>query len=149
MLPIANILPTSLLVPISFTRRWVPFSITWSWLSVYWGGVALGSHLMSGGMSYIVRELESLLSDNDCACQMSNETKDNEETYMIRDEDWQRTDFREYTMSIDRSSDGIDLWCSKERCISVKNTIVFLPGSEPGREKPTVSPLKGLHTTAL
>ena len=28
MLPIANILPTSLLVPINLTRKWVPFSMT-------------------------------------------------------------------------------------------------------------------------
>jgi hypothetical protein len=51
-LPIANMLPTSLLVPMSLMRRCVPFSITWSPLSVYCGGVALGSHLISAGMSY-------------------------------------------------------------------------------------------------
>lgn len=41
---------------------------------------------MSGGMSYIRRELVSLFFDSLCMPNIEG-TKDNEKTYMVRDED--------------------------------------------------------------
>ena len=51
MLPIANIADTSLLVFSSFILTCVPVSITVVSLSVYCGGVALASNLISEGIS--------------------------------------------------------------------------------------------------
>lgn len=51
MLPMAHISPTSVRVPIILTRTCVPGSMTVSSLLVNCGGVALGSHLMSLGIS--------------------------------------------------------------------------------------------------
>lgn len=49
MVPMALMAATSGLTPRILSRKLVPFSMTWSAWSVYWGGTVFGSHLISEG----------------------------------------------------------------------------------------------------
>ena len=125
MLPMANMLSTSLLVPMSLIRSWVPFSITESPLSVYCGGVAFGSHLMSDGMSFLVQPEHPV---------MLGEMLTWLETKTVKGP----------------TSANMPIRLTELTIASTYRKPIFSKADEPGAMvRFTVSPLKGRHTIAL
>ena len=97
MLPTPKMFPTSVRVLIILIRICVPFSITWSPLSVYCGGVALASNLMSDGMNWFEAQSSFTYEGSSVA------------PYVTGDKDGQGSNIRKEPHLIDRVNDAIDL----------------------------------------
>lgn len=98
----AHISPTSVRVPIILTRTCVPGSITMSSLLVNCGGVALGSHLVSLGISC------DTVNQRDSNTRQLYGTAQGD-THMSRHKQSKGTSLGEETLWIDGVDNGINL----------------------------------------